>query len=437
MNRIALIAAAFVVSGPLLQGQTPIVPIWTQFIPSAAHETRLAMDHQADRLHLALTGSPADPKTHILAFGTDGAAIAPPFDELVLGTVVLPFNMIDQPLRLLAENDTIYYVEHLQRFDPDYATNVNRAGSITLDSMPVFNVLVNGWYDDLTDIHHDPFGDLVSSLTVLRSFSMAHVLLGRISIPNTDRVAASEQRIYCGRAPNITTIDRGSLTLLSPIVVPSSGTSTRTLLMLTDDLIHYASVNSNLSLDAGAVDTTGSLIWSSSLSVPQYTTLSGITLDASGRFWVAATQGGTTPMGLLFRFDPFGVLTGDYTFGRSVDDIVCSGDSVFLSGWDATDQTMVYLAAFSTDITTALGSNERGQVRIFPNPAKTGIRVDGLPPGTTRLTITDATGRAVLELNGSFTSSMCISVAEVPNGTYLLRVSGGAVVNAKLFTVEH
>ncbi|MCC6938676.1 MAG: T9SS type A sorting domain-containing protein [Flavobacteriales bacterium] len=339
----------------------------------------------------------------------------------------------DEPLRLLAQSDTLYFIDHYVGQLDDVSWY--RSARITLDSATTFSMHTGG--GPQVDVHHDQFGDITVSPTVIRNFSNHHWLMGRAIVPTTDRIAADEMRIYCGRVPNIIALDRSSMTLLSPLVVPSSGSSTRTLLMLTNDVINYASVNSNLTMDIGAVDTAGTVIWSSIVTLPQTTTLTGIVGDALGNVWISGSQSVSPQTGILYRFNAMGAQTGNYTFGRTIDDIVCSGDTVFLSGWDAVDPTMVYLAAFATDMTTAIGSYGQGQLRIYPNPASTELRVDGLSPGTSRLTVTDVTGRFVKEVQGPFNGSMSIPVSDLPNGTYVLRSFGAGPTTMRSFSVLH
>ncbi|MBL0126895.1 MAG: T9SS type A sorting domain-containing protein [Flavobacteriales bacterium] len=417
--------------------QVPIDPIWSRIVPSSSHVTKLALDHGTDRLHLAFQPAPTDAHTHIRAFNTDGSDVPPPYTELTLGTL-LPATYTtgyplysDGPLRLLAQSDTLYSIDHyLDQLD---GVSWYRSARIAVDSATTFSMHTGS--GPQVDVHHDQFGDITVSPTVIRNFSNHHWLMGRAIVPTTDRIAADESRIYCGRVPNITTMDRSSMTLLSPLVVPSSGSSTRTLIMLTNDVINYASVNSNLTMDIGAVDTTGALLWSAVVNLPGTTSLTGIVGDAHGNVWVSGSQNTSPQSGVVYRFSSSGAQTGNYLFGRTIDDIVCSGDTVFLSGWDAVDPTMVYLAAFATDMTTAIGADGRSQLRIYPNPASTEIRVDGLSPGTSRLIIADVAGRFVKEVMGPFSGSMSIPVTDLPNGTYVLRCSGAGATAIRSFSV--
>jgi hypothetical protein len=152
---------------------------------------------------------------------------------------------------------------------------------------------------------------------------------------------------------------------------------------------------------------------------------------------VAASRSGTAPVGLLFRFSSTGVLTGNYTYGRSIDDIVCSGYRIFLSGWDATQSTMVYLAAFDTDITTSNHADAATRPRISPNPTSSEMRVEGLPQGTSRVSITDVTGRELDEIRGPFVGTVSISTDDLPNGTYLLRCDAAGLLTTQPFSVVH
>lgn len=401
--------------------QVPISPTWIRVVPSSMHETRLALDQQTNHLHLAYGGT----QTHIRAFGTDGTDIPPPFTELVLGTLDPSDEMVDQPLRLLAANDTLYYVEQLVRQSIDYYDFLYRAGSITVDSSSVFNdMAIHPYpYTVLVDILHDPLGELIASLKVLRSFSKAHWMSSLIGIPDTDRITANEYSVYCGRVPNIANVDRASMTLLSPLVVPSSGTSTRTLLMLTYDVINYASMNSNLTMDIGAVYTTGALIWSSVVNLPQTTTLTGIVGDALGNIWVSGSQSASPQTGILYRFSVAGAQTGYYGFGRTIDDIACSGDRIFLSGWDSIGSENVYLAAFDIGITTIIASLDRTRYSVAPNPAADAVTINGVRVDTERITIIDATGRMIKELTGPFNIVIDLSVADLEPGSYFFSIS--------------
>lgn len=374
---------------------------------------------------------------HIRAFNLDGTDMPPPYTELTIGSLAFgstgyPYES-DMPLRLLAQEDTLYYVDHfLQPFD---YMSWYRSGSITLDSSVVFSMHTGE--DPQVDIHQDQLGVINASSTLIRSFSKQHWPLGRAIVPTTDRIAANQTRIYCGRIPNISVLDRASMSSLTPIGVPSSGTSTHTLLMLAGDVIHYASLNSNLTMDIGAVDTTGTVVWNTVLNAAQSTSLSGIVVDGSNNTWVAASRNGTAPVGLLYRFSSTGALTGNYTYGRSIDDIVRSGYRIFLSGWDATQSTMVYLAAFDTDITTSNHADVATRLRVSPNPSSSEMRVDSLPQGTTRLFIMDIAGRALEEIRGPFVGAVSVPTAHLHNGTYLLRSDAAGLITTRPFSVVH
>ncbi len=423
MNSRFQLCIVTMLSANWLLGQAAIYPVWTRLVPSSSHITRLALDQSAERLHLAFQPGPSDPHTHIRAFHLDGTDVPPPHTELTIGLYSnsitgYPYQS-DRPLRLLAQDDSLYFVNHfLQQID---FMSWYRTGLITLDSSVVFSMHTGA--DAQVDVWHDQFGDISATPTVIRNCSKRHWLLGRAVVPTSDRIAADEMRIYCGRVPSIAVLDRHQMTLLNPITVPSSGTSTRTLLMLNADVIHYASLNSNMTMDVGAVDTTGTVIWSGTLSTTQYTTLSGITLDAFGSMWVAASQGGSSPTGLLYRFNTAGTQTGNYLYGRTIDDIVCSGDHVFLSGWDAVDQGMVYLAAFGTDITTSIEFDGTDRMSISPNPANDLLTIRSIPNGTKRIELLDATGRTVTQLRAPFGTPFNCSVAELAPGSYFIRAA--------------
>ncbi len=407
-----------------LSGQVAIEPEWARFVPSSSRITRLALDQNANRLHLAYQPAPTNAHTYIRAFHTDGTDIPPPYSELAIGTFVpatitigYPANS-DQPLRLLALNDTIYFMDHYLD-DVDYMSWY-RATRISLDSTTTFSMHTGS--DPQVDMFHDASGDITVSPTVVRSYSKRHWLLGRAIVPTTDRIAADSLRIYCGRLPSIASLDRNQMTLLSPISVPSSGTSVRTLLELRNSIINYASLNSNLTMDIGAVDTSGAAIWSSTLTVDQYTTLSGIASDGAGSLWVALSTNGSTPMGRLFRFGPLGTLTGNYTYGRTIDDIVSSDDYIFISGWDSVDATMVYLAAFATDLTTGVHNGTPTSLGISPNPANDVLFLHGTNAWTGGW-ITDATGKNVVTLSQADLSKGTIAINELALGTYRLCLS--------------
>lgn len=436
MNVKSLLVAAFVVLDLCLYCQVPITPIWIRTLPSSTHDPRLALDQQAARLHLAFKGDASDPHTHIRAFTTDGTDIPAPYSELVLGTLSPSFSMVDQPFRLLAASDTLYSVERLQRQNLDYHTIAYRAGSITIDSSSVFNMILDGYTNFPIDIHHDMSGVLIASPTILRSYSTAHWMLARISIPTTDRIAANEQRVYCGRTPELSTIDRQTMTPLAPLVVPSSGTATRTLMTLSGDVLHYASTNDNLTMDVGAVDTTGTLIWSTMIDLPQATALTGVVKDAWGNTWVSGSR--TTPQsGVVLRFAADGSLSGNYTFGRTIQDMVCSGEQLFLCGWDAEQSSDIYLAAFGTDITTGTADVTSAEPpALFPNPASSTLLISGIAPEVERIQLVDATGRTLRTLNGPFGPKLNLSVAGFAPGAYFVRMDGGTGSSTLSFQVS-
>lgn len=412
-----------------LSSQVAIEPTWARFVPSSTRITRLALDQNANRLHLAYQPAPANVHTHIRAFHTDGTDIPPPYSELAIGTFLPATSttgsptISDQPLRLLALDDTIYFMDHY--LDQVDYMSWYRATRISLDSTTAFSMHTGS--DPLVDMIHDASGDITVSPTIVRSYSKRYWLRGRAIVPTTDRIAADSSRIYCGRLPSIAALDRDQMTLLSPISVPSSGISVRTLLELRNSVIHYASLNSNLTMDIGAVDTSGAAIWSSTLTADQYTTLSGIALDGAGNLWMAASTNGSMPMGRLFRFGPLGTLTGNYTYGRTIDDIVSSDDHIFISGWDSVDATMVYLAAFATDLTTGVSNDTPKSLSISPNPANEVLFLHGTTAWAEGW-IMDAMGKKVVTLSQADISKRTIAINELAVGTYrlCLRNSSGS-----------
>lgn len=371
---------------------------------------------------------------HVQVFDTDGNDLTPTPSLTLHGIDGEYDGRMNQVIRLTAVNDTIAaIVRHGFIYDETSPSLFNWLKVLGTDGNP-YLLLGNGPIA-MNDFHRDVQGTLVLTNDELRKYGPANWPDGSIAAPQALGMAVLGNDVVVGAPPSIAHIDRSNLTAFAPIAVPSSGAAGSGICITNGgSTFNYAALNSNGIMDVGLADVNFGSIWSTTIAIPGPAFPTAYHVDAQGDFWIAVAQSGT---GLLYRFHFMSGSYGVNSYSRRIDGIASSSSELFLTGRVAGTSSDTYLAAFETDLITGVASTEASTLRFYPNPASSELSVDGLAPGTTRLTVTDATGRDVLELNGPFTSSMNISVTEVPNGTYLLRSGCGALVNARLFTVMH
>ncbi len=93
-------------------------------------------------------------------------------------------------------------------------------------------------------------------------------------------------------------------------------------------------------------------------------------------------------------------------------------------------QTMLKISTVTKDASLGMGSIERNNIRILPNPSKNYWEVDQLPEDT-GLALMDMTGRILWEGKSMKTSTL-IPGEKLPAGNYILRLSGGVNDAVKL-----
>ncbi len=79
--------------------------------------------------------------------------------------------------------------------------------------------------------------------------------------------------------------------------------------------------------------------------------------------------------------------------------------------------------------------NNTPNIQLYPNPAKNNLQIQGLPAGTTKLTVTDISGntRIIATANSTVYS---INIAQLTSGNYLLHIKTANEVITKQFIKE-
>lgn len=263
---------------------------------------------------------------------------------------------------------------------------------------------------------------------------------GSVPVSQALGMAVLGNDVILGAPPSITRIDRSSLTAGSPFSVPSSGVASSGMCIPNGGTtFNYAALNSNGVMDVGLVDINSGPVWNTTISVPGQARPTAYHVDEQGDFWVAIANNATgfANLGLLYRFHSASGLYGVNSFSRRIDGIESSNGRLFLTGRQTGSSVATYVAAFEADLITDASENSKSRLQLRPNPANSEFDLVDIPSGTNRLTITDATGRVVREMGGPFDRALTIPVVELPNGTYLLSITGLDFRTTKSFSVLH
>lgn len=427
----------------VVQAQVPLTPLWEHVDPYGAgswypvsdiRSTRVTFDSTSGRIYRSIMGTAWGGFYHVQVFDTVGNDLTPTPSVTLHGIDGDNDGLMTQVIRLTAVNDTLAAIVRYGLISGGTSGGLfNWLKVLGTDGSPYF--LLGSGPIAMSDFHRDGQSTLVLTNDELYRYGPTNWPDGSIVVPQALGMAVLGNDVVLGPPPSLTHIDRSNLTALAPITVPSSGAATSSICIANgSSSFNYAALNSNGIMDVGLADVNLGPIWNTTITIPAPAFPTAYHVDEQGDFWIAVVQNGT---GLLYRFRFLGGSYGVNSYSRRIDGIANDSSWLFLTGRVAGSSSNTYLAAFDTDLITDVASPEANPFCFYPNPANSQLRVDGLAPGTTRLIVTDATGRNVLELNGPFAGSIDITVAELPNGTYLLRSASGAGVVARPFTVLH
>ena len=421
-----------------LPAQVPITPLWVHVDPFGAGfyypyfdilDTRVAFDQGTGKIYRAISPDPMNGEyANVQVFDVYGNDITP---APVITFHGMPGNidgMWTRVVRLSANNDTL---TGIVRFGPTYWMKVKRT-----DGVHVF--LLGSGSDPLTEFLQDSIGAILLTENNLRSYAPTGWPTGVTLCQNAERMAVLGNDVILGVPPALTHIDRGTMTALAPIPVPSAGTASSGICMADGNTsFYYVGLNSNSTIDVGLMDLDAGLLWSTVVPIPSGAQATAYHVDELGNFWMALVHDlpGASDLGVLYRFYQLGGSYAVSSYGRYIDDITSSGSRLFLTGRVEGTTESTYLAAFDIDLITALPSEEVNTLILYPNPASTDLRLDVLSPSTSRVEISDATGRIVQQVKGPFLGFMSIPVSNLTNGAYLLRCSGDGFVATRHFSV--
>ncbi|HMC97752.1 MAG TPA: T9SS type A sorting domain-containing protein, partial [Flavobacteriales bacterium] len=344
----------------------------------------------------------------------------------------------NQIIRLSAINDELAAVVLHDIFGAD-TFDLNWSKVQTVNGEPVW--LVGSGSKAMHDMRHDSSGTLVLLTDALRSYSPTGWPIGVIPTDRASRMALLENSLVLGVAPSIARIDRTTLTALTPITVPSSGTAVSGVCQANGNTaFNYATVNTNGTIDLGLADIGSGLVWNTVVTVPSGTEPTAYHVDEQGDFWIAFShiEAGLSASGLLYGFSPLGAPSPVGSYGRSIDDIASGGAHLFLTGRQAGDMTSTYLAAFSTEFTMGSPSAMPGAMpEPFPNPASQTLSINNVTREVESISVKDAMGRTLKRVAGPFGTTINFSVADLAPGAYFVRLDGRAGTTTLPFQVSH
>lgn len=439
-----LLSLAFA-NGISVQAQEPLIPLWQHVDPFGAGSllasadvlsTRISHDPSTGLIYRAIFVYNGSSFYRIQVFDEEGNDLTPASPIILQG---IPIGDYQAPLviQLSAANDTLSAIVRGEVYFGT-AEEINYLKVQGTDGSPYF--LLGCGSTPLNSYHHDANGTLLLMADELRKYSPTNWPDGSITVSQAAGLAVLGNDVLLGAPPSFSRIDRSSMTAASPITVPSSGVAASGMCIANGgSAFNYAALNSNGIMDVGLVDINSGVIWNTTISVPGQARPTAYHIDAQGDFWVAIANNatGVANLGLLYRFHSTSGLYGVNSFSRRIDGIESSNGRLFLTGRQAGSSVATYLAAFDADLITEAQESTPGRLQIVPNPSSSEFRLVDVPSGTSRMSITDATGRIVRELKGPFTTAMSVSVSDLPNGTYLLSLFGGDSRSTRSFGVLH
>lgn len=429
MNRTAMRYSLFLlvllyIMADAAHAQSLITPLWEHQYNSSG--TRIAFDGSSDLLYRAATTDPMAGHFDVQVFTIDGADLTPPEALQFHGVYTLADYTTNEISRLTADQDTLHAVmRYIKEFEPD--KNVSWTISMPVNGSK--GTLFGSGATRMLDAHHDQLGTLVLLDDELRGYGTTGWTTGSVAVAGAQRMAITEHRAFCGAPPSLMVVDRDAMVLLPSIIVPSSGaTAPAALIMNGDSVINYATTNSNNTMDIGALDMDGFLLWSKVITLPGSCRLTSVATDAAGNFWVSVTHssGGTDHTGYLYGTNTSGAATDLYYFGRSIVDIASSGTRLFLTGGNEFSPISTYVIAFDPGVITSLNEVNKPSAILFPNPVRYIVTLQSVSSDVEQIRVIDAAGRSLKELTGPFSTTVNFSVADLAPGSYFVRIEGRA-----------
>lgn len=413
-----------------IHAQVPITPLWSHVDAFGAGSwypdpdvlsTCLAFDHSTGKIHRAITQDPASGTYLVQVFDVNGNDLTPAQPITIQGISGNNDGMVTKVIGISAINDTIAAIVRYDVFGTT-SGDMNWLKALLADGS---HILLQGSGEaTMMDTYKDQSGSLVLVDDELRSCGATNWPNGNSPISGAERMALFGNIVVLGLPPSITRIDRGTMTPLTPIAVPSTGTAiTSVCLANTGSAFNYAAVNSNGTMDVGLADSNSGSISSTTMQIPSGAEPTAYHVDELGNFWIAFAHStsGWADMGLLYRFYQSGGAYSVSTYSRRIDDIASSGNRLLLTGRVTGTQTSTYLAAFDIDLITGVPNDHATSLSISPNPANDLLYLHGTTTWSEGW-ITDATGKTVLSISQAELSSGSISIGDLAVGSYRLSV---------------
>lgn len=286
------------------------------------------------------------------------------------------------------------------------------------------------------DAHLDGNGTLVLVQDELRAFDVMGWPRDTIPAPGAERFAIAGDRIVLGNPSAFKVLNRHTLNPVDTISLGGPDSWKAACFGFGDSEFYYVAYVPAYQIRVGRYHLENGAVWDTTITLETNVQPTAAHVDVHGKLWIGLTSG-YSDGGRLIEFSPEGLYLGYFAFRQSVHDITSSASLLYLSGINGPTSWGTYVAAFGIDLFTDVPMIAESAPSIHPNPANEHLQLTGLAPGTKHLTITDATGRIVRELHGPFTNAMSVPVVDLPNGTYLLSLSGGGARTSKSFSVLH
>lgn len=421
-----ILTAASVTWAGLMPAQVPLQPVWSVPLPSAWTAPLLAWDPELQRLLAihATTDHEVFPFEALTADGLPHANTVPPEHIAFFGDLLYDQRML---VRLISHNDSVVLI---------YRSDVPFGGQFS--SVRMLDVgggsrRMKRSQSRVYDAHWDQLGHVVLEESSLRTYTPKLWPRDTIlsTVPDWARMTVSSDRVFVLRPPDIRVYERDPLSWLSDLPIPSSGTVVGERLERVGGQLYYAVLKSGGELDMGSVDTLGTVQWSRSMTAGAGWSLTGLAVDQNGSAWVSLA--GAT--GRLEGTDSTGTITFSGSWPHPLEDVVSSGDRLFLTGREA-DPGPGFVFCWSPDFTAFVPRTERPELHLAPNPAQHELRVSGLTPGSTELEVVDVAGRRCLPVMRATAATHRVDVGQLAWGHYVLRVTDAHGSRVRAFQVR-